>query len=66
MKRHLMWIVAGTAAVGLAAPAYAVVQSGGTRGEQPRRSGRRAGHDVTSTSSKKGSMTSAARGLTGP
>jgi hypothetical protein len=65
MNRHLMWIVAGTAAVGLAAPADAAVQSGGTR-EQSRRSGSRRGHDVTSTSSKKGSITSAARGLTGP
>ena len=31
MKRHLIWIIAGTAAVGLAVPAFAAVGPGATR-----------------------------------
>ncbi|MGD9700940.1 MAG: hypothetical protein AB7Q42_03205 [Acidimicrobiia bacterium] len=30
MKRHLIWIIAGAAAIGVTAPALAAVQSGGT------------------------------------
>lgn len=35
MKRHLIWIIAGTAAVGLAAPAFAALQPGSTDDRVP-------------------------------